>query len=55
MDTDNYKNPFATTEEEIGQMDVQIDGESILRESIRSIILEVDNFECNSHSKLSLD
>ena len=50
MDTDNYKNPFAATEEEIGQMDVQIDDESILRESIRSIILEANNFQCNNHS-----
>ena len=50
MDINNYENPFATTEEEIGQMDVQIDDESILRESIRSIILEANDFQCNNHS-----
>ena len=30
MDTDNYENPFASSDKEIGQMDVQIDDESIL-------------------------
>ena len=50
MDTRGYENPFASREEEIGQMDVQIDDESILRESIRTIILEASDFQCNNHS-----
>lgn len=50
VDTDNYENPFASTEKEIGQMDVQIDEEDVLRESIRTIILEVNDFQCNTHS-----
>ena len=50
MDTDNYENPFASSDKEIGQMDVQIDDESILRESIRTILLEVNDFQCNAHS-----
>ena len=41
MDTDNYENPFASSEKEIGQMDVQIDDESILRETIRRLILSI--------------
>ena len=50
MDIDNYKNPFAASDKEIGQMDVQIDEEDVLRESIRAIILEVNDFQCNKHS-----
>ena len=36
---DNYKNPFATTEKEIGQMDVAIEEEELIRETIRRLIL----------------
>ena len=51
MDISNYENPFASNEKEIGQMDVEIDDESILRESIRMIILESQlGFQCNNHS-----
>ena len=50
MDTRGYENPFASSEEEIGQMDVPVDEESILRESIRIIILEGNNQGCNNHS-----
>lgn len=50
MDTRGYENPFASSEEEIGQMDVPVDEEAILRESIRTIILEASNFQCNNHS-----
>ena len=51
MDTSNYENPFASTEKEIGQMDVQIEEEDVLRESIRRIILESQlGFQCNNHS-----
>jgi hypothetical protein len=39
VDTRGYENPFASSEEEIGQMDVPIEEEDILRESIRLIIL----------------
>ena len=41
MDTDNYENPFASSEKEIGQMDVQIDDELVLRETIRRLILAI--------------
>lgn len=50
MDTDNYENPFASSEREIGQMDVAIEEEDVLRESIRAIILEVGGYQCNKHS-----
>jgi hypothetical protein len=50
VDISNYENPFASNKKEIGQMDVEIDDESILRESIRTIILEVSDFQCNNHS-----
>ena len=50
MDTRGYDNPFASSEEEIGQMDVAIEEEELVRESIRRIILEVHSFECNKHS-----
>ena len=51
MDTDNYENPFASSDKEIGQMDVQIEEEDVLRESIRRIILESQlGFQCNNHS-----
>jgi len=36
----NYENPFASSEEEIGQMDIAVDEEELIRESIRLIILE---------------
>ena len=41
MDTDTYKNPFATTEEENGQMNVAIEEEELLRETIRRLILSI--------------
>ena len=41
MDISNYENPFASNEKEIGQMDVEIDDESILRETIRRLILSI--------------
>ena len=50
MDTDNYENPFASSEKEIGQIDVPIDEEDVLRESIRAIILEANDYQCNKHS-----
>ena len=50
MDTDNYENPFASSEKEIGQMDVQIDDIINLRETIRGMILEANDFGCNKHS-----
>ena len=50
MDTRGYENPFASSEEEIGQMDVAIEEEDVLRESIRTIILEVNGYQCNKHS-----
>ena len=40
VDTRGYENPFASSKEEIGQMDVAIEEEDVLRESIRTIILE---------------
>jgi len=40
VDINNYKNPFASREREIGQMDVEIGEEELLRETIRKIILE---------------
>ena len=50
MDTRRYENPFASSEEEIGQWDVQIVEEIILREAIRRIIIEANDFGCNKHS-----
>ena len=50
MDTRNYENPFASSEDEIGQMDVAVEEEGLIRESIRRIILEASVFQCNSHS-----
>ena len=50
VDIDNYENPFASSKKEIGQMDVPIDEEDVLRESIRVMILEVNDFQCNNHS-----
>ena len=41
MDINDYENPFASHEKEIGQMDVQIDDESVLRETIRQLILSI--------------
>jgi hypothetical protein len=41
VDISNYENPFASSEEEIGQEDVVIDDETVLREMIRRIILQV--------------
>ncbi len=41
MDTRGYDNPFASSEEEIGQEDVRIDDEMVLREMIRRIILQI--------------
>ena len=45
-----YEEVFPSSEEEIGQMDVSVEEESILRESIRIIIQEGNNQGCNNHS-----
>jgi len=37
---DNYENPFASREEEIGEKDVRVDSKNMIRESIRRLILE---------------
>ena len=50
VDIDNYENPFASSEKEIGQMDVAIEEEELVRESIRTIILEVNGYQCTHHS-----
>ena len=50
MDTRGYENPFASREEEIGQMDVEIGEEELIRESVRRLILEVSGWQCNKHS-----
>lgn len=50
MDINNYENPFASSEREIGQMDVAIKEEELIRESVRRIILESTEFGCNKHS-----
>ena len=42
MDTRGYENPFASSEEEIGQMDVAVEEEELLRETVRRLILESD-------------
>jgi len=41
VDISNYENPFASSEEEIGQPDVFVDDETILREMVRRIILQI--------------
>ena len=41
MDTRGYDNPFATSEEEIGQMDVAVEEEDLIREAIRRLILSI--------------
>ena len=46
----NYEDVFPTSEKEIGQMDVGVEQEELLRESIRKIILESSDFQCNNHS-----
>lgn len=46
----NYEDVFPSNSREIGQMDVAIGEEELIRESIRKIILEADGFQCNSHS-----
>jgi hypothetical protein len=38
---DDYENPFAAHEDEIGREDVAIDNETILRETIRRLILSI--------------
>jgi hypothetical protein len=45
VDTRGYENPFASSEEEIGQMDVRIEEEDLIRESIRLIILEFSRID----------
>jgi hypothetical protein len=42
VDTRGYDNPFASREEEIGRMDVPVEEEELIRESIRRIILEIE-------------
>ena len=41
MDIDNYENAFASSEEEIGQMDVAVEEEELIRETIRRLILSI--------------
>ncbi len=41
MDTKEYENPFASSEKEIGQTDVPIEEEELIRETIRRLILSV--------------
>jgi len=41
VDIRDYENPFASSEEEIGQEGVRIDDEAVLREMIRRIILQI--------------
>ena len=41
MDTKGYENPFASREEEIGQKDVAIEEEELIRETIRRLILSI--------------
>jgi len=41
VDTRGYENPFASSEEEIGQMDVPVDEEELIREAIRRFILSI--------------
>ena len=50
VDTRGYDNPFFSSEEEIGQMDVPVEEEELLRESVRNLILEVTESGCNKHS-----
>jgi hypothetical protein len=50
VDINNYENPFASSKREIGQMDVAIKEEELIRESVRRIILESTEFGCNKHS-----
>ena len=46
MNTDNYEAPLTSSE----KMDVQVDDMINLREAIRGMILEANNFGCNKHS-----
>ena len=46
----NYEDVFPTSEKEVGQMDVAVEEEELIRESVRRIILEASDFQCNSHS-----
>ena len=41
VDTDNYENPFASSKKEIGQMDVAVEEEELIRETIRRLILSI--------------
>ena len=41
MDTRGYDNPFASSAEEIGQMDVPVEEEELIRETIRRLILSI--------------
>ena len=41
MDIDNYENPFAASKKEIGQMDVPVEEEELVRETIRRLILSI--------------
>ena len=50
MRMSGYENPFLASEEEIGKMDVRIEVEELMRENIRTIILEANDFQCNKHS-----
>ena len=38
---DRHTNPFASTPEEIGQMDVPVEEEELIKETIRRLILSV--------------
>ena len=46
----NYEDVFPTSKKEVGQMDVAVEEEELIRESIRRIILEANEFGCNNHS-----
>ena len=46
----NYEDVFPTSEKEVGQMDVALEEEELIRESVRRIILEASDFQCNNHS-----
>tara|TARA_R110001599_G_scaffold14176_1_gene62366 strand:- start:800 stop:1714 length:915 start_codon:yes stop_codon:yes gene_type:complete len=58
VDINNYENPFASSEREIGQMDVEIEEEELLRETIRRLFLEVyelDDEQIGRKEKLMRD
>jgi len=50
VDTRGYENPFASSVDEIGEWYVAVEEEDLIRESVRRLILEVSDFQCNNHS-----